>query len=194
MAPKRNRTTSTDSIEQVTDNVVLPSEQVSETQSILQKFQELEERNRKQDELIKTLSKQVAFANGDISEEAKDAKRKYGYELDGHTRRKEESFEYGYRVLVDNRKEKVVIKTETIGRPVQSTNYNTGKKTTEHNITVTFHDGSTVEMDAIEYIEQFYVVKQIVPDSDIAVIDGKKHYTFRTDKFWTFTIAENFIN
>lgn len=189
MAPKRNRTTSATPIENVTENVVLPTEQ-KETQAILQKFQELEERNRKneekarqQDELIKTLSKQVALANGDISEEAKDAKRKYGYELDGHTRRKEESFEYGYRVLVHDRKEKVVIKTETIGRPMTSTNYNTGNRTEIHDITVTFHDGSETEMDAIEFITQFYTIKHLVPDSDIEVIDGKKYYTFRTDKF-----------
>lgn len=183
MAPKRTRSATAEA-PKVTENVVLPNEaQPTETQTILQKFEAMEERSRKQDELIKTLSKQVALANGDISEEAKDAKRKYGYELDGHTRRKEESFEYKYRLLVDDRKEKVIIKTETIGRPIAYVNQNNGRKINEHDIKITFHDGSTKEMDAIEYIEQFYLEKQLVPDSDIEVIDGKKFYTFRTEKF-----------
>jgi predicted nucleotidyltransferase len=114
--------------------------------------------------------------------------------MDKVTRRAGEDFEYGYKVLLNERKEKVVIKTETIGRPMESTNYNTGKKTYVHDIKVFFQDGSMIEMDALEFINQFYTKKQLVPDSDIIVKDGVKQYTFRTEQFGTFTVAENFIN
>ncbi len=137
--------------------------------------------------------KKVAEANGDISEQVKESKRRYGFDIDGK-RNPAEPFKYGYRVLVHDRKEKVVVKTETVGRPVNFRNENTGKWTNRHDIKVTFHDGTETEMDILEYINQNYKVEDYVQDSDIQVKDGIKYYTFRTEKFKTFTIAQNFIN
>lgn len=201
MAPKRNqhgpRPTVTPNVTPVNtpDAVITPNvETPNENNNIFQKFEEMQDQMRLQNETIRNLTKEVAKAKGDISEDAKDAKRKYGYEMDGRTRRDDEQFEYGFRVLVHERKEKVVISTQTIGRPVTSTNYNTGKRINQHDIEITFHDNTKTEMDALEFINQFYVIKQIVPDSNIAVVNGKKNYTFDTEKFGTFTVAENFIN
>ena len=110
------------------------------------------------------------------------------------TRKEDELFKFGFRTLFDDRKEKVVIKTETIGRPVNYQNTNTGNWINKHDIKITFHDGTTTEMDILNYINQTVKNEEFVQDSDIKVIDGIKHYTFRTEKFWTFTIAQNFIN
>jgi hypothetical protein len=172
----------------------VPLTQTTDFEAILKRIQTLENQNVEKDQTIKDLTKKVLSAWNDISQEVKDSKRRYGYEMDGVTRRLDENFEYGYKVMLNDRKEKVVIKTETIGRPMESTNYNTGKKTYVHDVKVFFHDGSMIEIDALEFINQFYTKKQLVPDSDITVKDGVKQYTFRTEQFWTFTIAENFIN
>lgn len=93
-----------------------------------------------------------------------------------------------------DREEKVVISSHTIGRPVNSRNENTGKWVNIHNVEIEFHDGSKTVMDVLDYINQHYTIEQEVPESDIKKIDGVKHYTFRTEKFGDFTIAENFIN
>lgn len=58
---------------------------------------------------------------------------------------------------------------------------------------ITFHDGTKTEMDVLDYINQQVGVEHYVSDSDINVIDGKKNYTFRTEKFGTFTISQQFI-
>ena len=183
MADKRIPTT------EATTPIVPPTEQIqspNQYDSILQRLQELEEQNR-------VLTKKVAEANGDISAQIKESKRKYGYNMDW-TRKEDELFKFGFRTLFDDRKEKVVIKTETIGRPVNYQNTNTGNWTNKHDIKITFHDGTTTEMDILNYINQTVKNEEFVQDSDIKVIDGIKHYTFRTEKFWTFTIAQNFIN
>ena len=71
-------------------------------------------------------------------------------------------------------------------------NSNTWHWTNIHDVEITFQDGTTKEMDLLDYINQKVVIKDFVKDEDIQVIDGVKNYTFRTDKFGTFTIAENF--
>jgi hypothetical protein len=152
----------------------------------LQMVQDLQDKN-------KILEKRIAEAKWDISEQVKESKRKYWYNLDG-SRRPEESFKFWYRTLINDRKEKVVVKTETIGRPVNIKNHTTGKWENKHDIIVTFQDWTTIEMDILDYINQTVKVDDYVPDSDIQVIDGVSFYTFRTEKFWTFTIAQNFIN
>lgn len=94
-----------------------------------------------------------------------------------------------------DRKEKAVISTETIGRPVTTTNFNKGTRAYVHDIKVKFHDGTETEMDAIEFINQFVTVKKLVPDSDIRKDkDGTKFYTFRTEEFGTFEVSQKFIN
>lgn len=163
-----------------------PTPQTNQYDSVLQKLQELEEQN-------KILTKKIAEANWDISEKVKESKRKYGYNMDW-SRKSDELFKYWYRTLIDDRKEKVVTKSETIGRPVNVRNNNTGKWHNEHNVEITFHDGTKAEMDVLDYINQSVKIEDYVQDSDIKVIDGIKNYTFRTEKFWTFTIPQNFIN
>lgn len=145
------------------------------------------------------LSKKVAAASGDISKEVKEATRIYGYGFD-KKRIPEEMFKFGYRVLMHDDKEKgmkdkVVVNSVTKGRPVNFRNENTGKWTNVHNVEITFHDGTKTEMDVLDYLNQFITVQDFVADEDIVKgIDGKNYYTFRTEKFGTFTLAENFIN
>jgi hypothetical protein len=187
MAAKRTRTHSAPTVTPTMDTVKTPTEQIpNQYDSILQRLQELEAQN-------KVLTKKVAEANNDISEQVKESKRRYGYEMDG-SRKVDELFKYGYRVVMNDRVEKVVIKTETVGRPVNYRNENTGKWTNQHTVEVTFHDGTKTEMDVLDYINQSVKTDDFVRDEDIKVIDGKRFYTFHTDKFGTFTIAENFIN
>jgi ATP-dependent protease HslVU (ClpYQ) peptidase subunit len=80
-------------------------------------------------------------------------------------------FKHKYNVLINDRIEKVVINTETIGRPVMQTNYNTGKKVYNHNITVTFADETTIEMDVLDYINEKYTYEDFVKDENIKIID-----------------------
>lgn len=174
--------------------IVPPTEHTNQFDSVLRRLEEQEKRAQQQEETIRSLKRQVAEAKGDISEESKDSKRKYGYEQDGHTRRKEEMFEYGYSVIVHERKERAVLRTETIGRPSTHTNYNSGKRIDSHDIKVFFHDGTETEMDALEYITQKFVVKQLVPDFDIRVENGEKFFTFDTEKFGKFEISQKFVN
>jgi hypothetical protein len=190
MADKRIRTNGAESLEsEITqDAIITPTEQVKDNQydSILQRLNE-------QDETIKHLTKKLAESTNDISEQVKESKRKYWYNIDW-TRNPDELFKYWYRTLIHDRNEKVVVKTETIGRPVNARNENTGKWYNKHDIIVTFQDGTTTEMDVLDYINQTVKYEEFVQDKDIQVIDGVKNFTFRTDKFWTFTIPLNFIN
>jgi len=48
-------------------------------------------------------------------------------------------------------------------------------------------------MDVLDYINQQVGIEHFVSDDDIKVIDGEKKYTFRTEKFGTFTISQKFI-
>jgi len=155
-----------------------------------------EEQSRKIDEQnrrISELTKAQKASNGDISEDIKNAQRKYGYDA-GNNRIPEEQFSFKYRVLMHDRKERVVISANTVGRPVNFRNENTGKWTNVHMIEVTFHDGTKTEMDVLDYINQFYLVEESIPDSDIQRKDGKTYYTFRTEKFGTFTVEQLFLN
>jgi hypothetical protein len=187
MAIKRTRTTSTTTVTPEVDTVINPTEKVEKENkydSILQRLQELEEQN-------KTLTKKVAEANWDISEQIKNAKRRYWYNLDW-TRNTDELFKYGYNTLISDRKEKVVISAYTIGRPINIKNHTTWKWENIHDLDITFQDWTKTEMDVLDYINQKVRYDDFVRDEDIQVIDGVKNYTFRTEKFWTFTIKENF--
>lgn len=188
MAEIRNR--NTNNVTNTTiENIVTPEtkiEQPNKYDSILQRLEELETQN-------KTLSKKLNEARGDISDDIKESKRKYWYTIDWK-RLPEEMFKYRYSCLMDDRKEKVVIETETIWRPKNIRNSNTWKWVNEHNIKVLFNDNTFAEMDILDYINQKYLIEEFVADEDIKEKDGKKYYTFHSEKHWTFTIAENFIN
>jgi len=170
-----------------TNAVITPNVEAPNNSEILTLLKKLERENAE-------MKKEIAKANWDISEDVKESKRKYGYELDGITRRKDEWFEYGYKVLTHDRKEKVVIKFENIGKPQTVTNYNKGTRQYIHDISLTFHDGSTAEMDLIEFGNSYYLEKVLVPDENIEKKNGKLYYTFETEKFGTFTISQDFIN
>lgn len=180
---------------------VPPSEPVSPENgsgidALMKRFDEQDRRAKEQDAVIRDLKREIAAAKGDISEDAKEAKRRYGYELDGVTRRADEPFEFGVKTLVHERKVKAVVSTETIGRPTVTNNYNKGTKTYVHDLKVTFHDGSSVEMDAIDFINQYVTAKFAVPDSDIREDKktGIKTYAFRTAEFGTFEVSQKFVN
>ena len=160
--------------------------------AILQRLEQLESEN-------KQFKKQIAEAKWDISENVKESKRRYGYEMDWVTRRKDELFKYRYNCINvqndnDTVEEKAVVETITVWRPLNVRNENTWKWTNEHNISITFHDGTKTKMDILDYMNQKFQYEEFVADEDIVIKDGKKHYTFRTEKFWTFTVKENFIN
>ena len=120
MAQKRTRAESS-TVTPNMDTVITPNEQAptqnNQYDSILQLVQE-------QAEQIKNLTKKVAEANGDISEQVKESKRRYGFNIDG-SRKTDEQFKYKFKTLVHDRKEKVVISSETVGRPVHYMNSNT---------------------------------------------------------------------
>jgi len=193
MADKRIRSTNTEkvkTVEKENKNIITPNENtpVADKQydSVLQKLAELEAQN-------KELTKKVAEASWDISDKVKESKRKYWFNIDG-SRNKEEQFKFRYNCLMDNGKEKVVISAETIWRPIHYQNSNTWKWVNEHNVKVVFHDNTSTKIDVLDYINQKFQYEDYVLDTDINSKDGIKHYTFNTDKFWTFTIKENFIN
>ena len=184
MAEKRIRATSA-AVTPDLDAVKTPNETISETNkydSILQMVQDLQEQN-------KILSKKVAAANNDVSEQVKESKRRYGYNVDG-SRKADELFKYRYRVIMDDRVEKAVLETKTVGRPVNIRNDNTGKWTNQHIVEVFFHDGSKTEMDVLDYINMSDVREDFIEDSDKEVKDGKVFCTFHTEKFWTFTALQ----
>ena len=171
------------------ENIITPNTKIEEPNqydSVLARLQELEDQNR-------TLTKQVAEAKGDISEKVKESKRKYWYNING-SRKADELFKYRYNCLIDESIEKVVIETKTIARPVHYQNSNTGKWVNEHNIEVLFHDGTKTKIDVLDYINQKFQYEDFVSDSDMTEKDGKIYYTFHTEKFGDFTIAQNFIN
>jgi len=196
MAEKRTRTTSTQVVTPNKDTIKTPTEKVEQNNqydSILQIVEEQNKKLQKLDEENKVLTKKVAEASWDISEQVKESKRKYWYNIDW-TRKADELFKYRYNCLLDDNKEKVVIKTQTIWRPINIRNDNTGKWANQHNLEVTFHDDTKTTIDVLDYINQKFQYEEFIADKDIEVIDGKKNYTFHTEKFWTFTMAENFIN
>jgi len=197
MADKRIRTNSTDTVPK--DTVVntnqnenqaglnpQPDAQPNQYDSIMQAIEELKSEN-------KELRSKVAEANWDISEKVKESKRRYWFNLDW-TRKPEESFKFRYNCLMHSGKEKAVISTKTIWRPVNVRNNNTWKDTNIHDLEVIFSDNTKTKIDVLDYINQKFQYEEFVKDGDIEVIDGKKNYTFRTKNFWTFTVAENFIN
>lgn len=188
MADKRIR----DNILDDTSNVITPEqkiEQPTQYDSILQRLEELESQN-------KELLKKVAQANWDLSQQVKESKRHYWYEWEKwiSARKADELFKYRYNCLLSDWKEKVVISTETIWRPINLLNQNTWKWTNEHNIKVNFQDWTNTKVDILDYINQRFQYEDFVRDEDIKLENWKKQYTFRTEKFWTFTISEQFIN
>ena len=189
MADKRIRDNITPTDTLNIDPVINEPKQETSNQydSILQKIQELENKN-------KELEKKVAEASWDTSEKVKESKRKYWYEQDWTTRRLSEKFRYRYNCLIDDGKEKVVISTKTIWRPVNMRNDNSWKYTNIHDLEVVFHDWTKTKIDVLDYINQKFQYKEYVNDGDIVVKDGIKNYTFHTETFWTFTVAQNFIN
>lgn len=185
MADKRIRTKSTTIENEVTPVLETASPQVDKKyDSILQKLEELEAQN-------KLLAKKVAEANWDISEQIKQSKRKYGYNLDW-TRKPEELFKFGYNTLIHDRKEKVVISSLTIWRPINIKNHTTWRWENKHDVEITFQDWTKTEMDVLDYINQKVRYDDFVKDEDIQTKEWVTYYTFRTEKFWTFTLAENF--
>lgn len=140
MAEKRNYFGRNPAKSVVVESVELPKDtQNEQMKDIFQKFTEFEQNLKQKDKQIEELQKQIQKGDNNIKDDIENSKRRYGYELDG-TRRKSESFEYGYKVLIHDKKEKVVIKTETIGRPIVSNNFNTGKRIYLHDLTIYFHD------------------------------------------------------
>jgi hypothetical protein len=197
MADKRIRENSVQTSNDVVDTIYTPNEKVetpNQYESVLQRLQELENANKTKDVTIAELSKQVKEAKWDISEQVKESKRKYWFEIDWTTRIKEEFFKFRFNCLIDENKEKVVIESNTIGRPTNYKNSNTWNWNNKHDLEITFHDGKKTTMDILDYINQKFQYEEFVDDNDIEVKDGKKYYTFRTKNFWTFTIKENFIN
>lgn len=199
MAPKRNRAAS----EPVEPTPVVPTNVPSapdtakntntQFDSMLEAFEKMQAKMDALENDNKSLKKQIAAAGGDISEEIKEAKREYGF--DSSKRRiPEEMFKFGYRVLMHENADRVVVSSKTIGRPINQKNTNNGKWTNIHNVEIEFHDGTKAEMDILDYINQYVKIEDFVADEDIKTKDGKKFYTFRTEQFGTFTVAENFIN
>lgn len=193
MANKRKRDVvdTTGSIVENTpnENIYTPNEKIekpNQHESILQRLQELEEQN-------KVLSKQVKEAKWDISDQVKESKRKYGYTIDWK-RMKEEMFKFRYNVLIDNKVEKAVISSNTIGRPINYQNTNTWNWINKHDVEIIFHDGTKTTMDVLDYINQKFQYEEFVADDDITEKEGKKYYTFHSEKFGTFTVSEGFIN
>lgn len=177
-------------VEQTSENVILPNEQAPKNTNQYESILQLVEEQSRQ---IEELKRNQRAATGDISEEVKQSKRKYGYDF-SNNRIPEEKFKFSYRVLMYDRAERVVVSSKTVGRPVNFRNENTGKWTNVHNVEVEFHDGTKAEMDVLDYINQFYKQEEFVSDEDIKTVDGKTYYTFRTEKFGTFTIEKPFIN
>lgn len=195
MAEKRIR----DGVESIedTNTIITPEtkqEQPNQYDTILQMFEENNKRLAQLEQENKELVKKVAEANWDISEQVKKSKRKYWYEIDWVTRKTDELFSFRYNCLINENKEKVIIKVETIWRPVNTFNSNTGKWNNIHNLKITFHDKTTTELDILDYINQKFQYEDFVNDEDIVKKDGVKFYTFNTKKFWKFTVAQNFIN
>jgi len=89
-------------------------------------------------------------------EKLRESRRKYGFELDGVTIRKDEPRKYKYRILMDEGVEKAIIKCDTVGRPISDINHNTGKRINEHTVEMTFQDGSKKRMDLTEYLQRTY--------------------------------------
>ena len=178
-------------------NVALPSEPTTQNtnqyDSMLALFEEQSRKIDEQNRRISELTKAQKASNGDISEDIKNAQRKYGYDA-GNNRIPEEQFSFKYRVLMHDRKERVVISANTVGRPVNFRNENTGKWTNVHMVEITFHDGTKAEIDVLDYVNQFYLVEESIPDTDIERKDGKTYYTFRTEKFGTFKVEQPFVN
>ena len=126
-------------------------------------------------------------------EKLQESKRLYGYEIDRKTRRKDELFSYRFHELVHDRKKKVVVNFERI-QEVFEKNETTGKWIHEDICLITFHDGTTAEMNTLDYLNRHKKVSHFLADEDIEVIDGIKYFTFRNTKYGTFTVPEGLIN
>jgi regulator of replication initiation timing len=121
----------------------------------------------------------------------KDAKRRYGYELDGVTRRAGEDFDFRHKILRVDGEIKAIVAYKII-KDEHFVNHNTGKLVHSIIYKVTCHDGTSVDMDSDVFIRSMSWSKYItIPDSDIKYVNGEKVYTFRTTEYGTFSVAES---
>ena len=121
----------------------------------------------------------------------KDAKRRYGYELDGVTRRAGEDFDFRHKILRVDGEIKAIAAYKII-KDEHFVNHNTGKLVHSIIYKVTCHDGTSVDMDSDVFIRSMSWSKYItIPDSDIKYVNGEKVYTFRTTEYGTFSVAES---
>lgn len=195
MSPIKRERNKSDSSE-ITEVQIPPMSPTVESPNIMDvinRLQKLEQSNKEKDEVIDFLKQEVKEAKGDMSDKIKDSKRRYG-ELPNGAINKAEPRKYKYNLYMVGTEEKVIVKAETIGRVVQYTNPNTGITVNEHNLHLVFHDGEALDVEYNDYIERVYPGGDngdgdFVQYDDIEPLaDGSKNYTFRTEKYGTFTI------
>lgn len=149
----------------------------------------IEENKRMKEENIQIKEKLMSIETPEIA--IKNAKRKYGYEIDGVTRRAGEDFEFRHKTLRVDGEIKAIIGYKIV-KDEHYVNHNTGKLVHTVMYKVTCHDGTTVEMDSDVFIRSMSWSKYIaIPDKDIKYVNGEKIYTFRTTEYGTFEVPES---
>lgn len=188
MAEKRIRENEVNS-----ENIVTPSEKIENNwlESIFQKIQVLEKQVLEAKEKNNFLEKKLEETNPDVAKRIAEQKIHYWYTWQKWAfwvkRVPNQLFNYWYSVIVNDRVEKPILSI-TAWMPLTETNFNTWKRIYIHDIDVTLQDWTKLKMDILDFYNSKKIYRDFVKDKDIIENeDWSFSYTFRTEKFWTFT-------